>query len=312
MSKLLVESTATATPTATPGRWRATLLTPGRGTSGYYSEAMLKEYGPTALKKGAKCFVTHNRLANGEPDPFSLWGVLSEDASYEDGVGLVGTIDVLPSWRDKIEEIAPHTGLSVYVAGEVDADENVTALEADTQNGVDLVVYPGRAGSALVEKLYEAMKTSPGIPGENGEAPAEAAIIESEHKMDEAQIKALFEAALAPVVEKVTAIETFVSGLVALQESAAAAAKGVEDAFEVVEEITVAIGESEIPAEGRKRIIESVKGGASVADAVKTENEYIKAIRETAPSDGGFAAGRAVPAGAKSGFSLSKLSEVGR
>src|SRR5690606_34011170 len=160
-TSLLVESTGVPTKSDS-GRWRAVLITPGQGSSGFYSEDMLREYGPLALRKGAKSFVTHNRLENGEPDPFSMWGVLAEDSYYEEGVGLVGEIEVLPSWREKVEEVAPHVALSVYVAGEIDEAGNITKIVPDTQNGVDMVVYPGRDGSGLVEKLREAMASADG------------------------------------------------------------------------------------------------------------------------------------------------------
>jgi len=159
MPKLLAESTSVPVSTGTPGRWRATLLTVGQGSSGNWLEETVKRDGPHAIKKGAKCFVTHNRLENGEPDPFRMWGVLAEDAEFVEGVGLVGDIDVLPSWRERVEEVAPHTALSVYLMGESDDDGNITAILEDVQNGVDLVVYPGRPGSSLVEKLYESAKS---------------------------------------------------------------------------------------------------------------------------------------------------------
>lgn len=155
MKKLLEESTSVPVATGTPGLWRATLITPGQGSSGNWLEETIKRDGPHALKKGAKCFVTHNRLENGEPDPFRMWGVLAEDSFYEEGKGLVADIQVLKSWQDRVEEVAPHTALSVYLMGESDTGGNITAILDDVQNGVDMVAYPGRAGSALVEKLYE-------------------------------------------------------------------------------------------------------------------------------------------------------------
>ena len=113
--QLLSESTSVPTETDVKGRWSAVFITPGRGTSGEWTEEVLERDGAHALKKGARCFVTHNRLENGEPDPFRMWGVLAEDARYEAGVGLVGEIDVLKSWRERVEEVAPHTALSVYL-----------------------------------------------------------------------------------------------------------------------------------------------------------------------------------------------------
>ena len=73
-------------------------LTEGQGSSGNWLRETLERDGEAALKKGDRCFVTHNRLENGEPDPVRMWGVLAEDARYEDGK-LVGEIDILPSWR---------------------------------------------------------------------------------------------------------------------------------------------------------------------------------------------------------------------
>lgn len=306
--KLLAETTSAPQKGAKPGRWLATLITPGKGSSGTYTEEMLREFGPKALKKGAKSHVTHNRMQDGEPDPFQMWGFLAEDAFYEDGVGLRGEIEVLPSWRDKVEEVAPHTALSIYVAGEVDDDGNVIALLEDGQNGVDLVSYPGRPGSGLVEKLYESMKASAGNGGENGTSTEAADSQEREHKMSD-ELKAQITALSTLVSEKFAAIEAKVDSIVTLSESAAEATKQVEDAYGVVEEFVTAIGEAELPKETHKRVIATVKGGATVAEAVKAEAEYVKAIVEAAKPDAIVTEfGRVVPAGAgDQGFTLKDL-----
>ena len=156
--KLLGESTSVPVATGIEGRWRAVFITPGRGSSGEWTEEVLERDGAHALKKGARCFVTHNRLPNGEADPFTMWATLAEDAVYEAGVGLVGEIDVLKSWREKVEEVAPHTALSVYLWADVDEFGTVTRIYEDVENGVDLVVHPGREGSELVQKMYESAK----------------------------------------------------------------------------------------------------------------------------------------------------------
>lgn len=255
MTKLLIESTSVPTATET-GRWRAVLLTPGKGSSGFYSESLLKEYGPKALRKGAKSFVTHNRLENGEPDPFQMWGFLAEDARYEEGIGLVGEIEVLPSWREKVAEVAPHTALSIYVSGEIDRDGNVTELSEDAQNGVDLVVYPGRPGSSLVEQLHESMRKT------SVEASAD------EKKENQVELKDIQEA-----IEK--ANQALLDALVEALKPAAPAEGEVD--FAAVAEAVVA--ESDLIPEARARVFEAVKNGAKVEDALSAERKVAESYK---------------------------------
>ncbi|AWY05012.1 capsid maturation protease [Microbacterium phage Hortus1] len=177
--KLLQEATAAPTSTAR-GLWRAVLITPGRGSSGNWEEETIRRDGPHVLKAGARCFVTHNREQNGEPNPFMMWGVLASDSFYDENAndgkgGLVADIQVLNSWIEKVEEVAPHTALSVFLMGESDEYGNITRILEDPQNGVDMVVYPGREGSALVEKLYESARQSARIESQNNPAVKSAA-----------------------------------------------------------------------------------------------------------------------------------------
>jgi len=154
MSTVLFKEAASGTLERFGNRWRAVLAVPGQGSSGFYSEDVLKEYGPKALAPGAKAFIGHDD----ERSPKDMIGVYPEGAVYEDGVGLVGDLEVFPHWKEFIETVGPHAGLSIYMMGESDADGNVTKLIPDAMNGVDLVSYPGLEGSGLVEKLYEAAK----------------------------------------------------------------------------------------------------------------------------------------------------------
>lgn len=202
--KLLSE--ATAAPTSTErGLWRATLITPGRGSSGNWEEETIRRDGPHVLKAGARCFVTHNREENGEPNPFMMWGVLASDSFYDENAnegtgGLVADIQVLNSWIDKVEEVAPHTALSVFVMGESDEYGNIVKILEDPQNGVDMVVYPGREGSALVEKLYESARASARIESQNN--PAVNSAVENEPKglsLMEKDVQDAFEAINAKI-----------------------------------------------------------------------------------------------------------------
>ena len=161
MSTLFQEQ-ATA-PTKVGNNWRAILITPGKGSSGTYTESMLKEYGPQAFPKGTHSYVDHPRDEDDVRSPKNLMGVLAEDAYYEAGVGLVAELTVMPHWKEFVESVAPHTGLSIYAMGEGVYDDKTDELVVENliphmQNSVDLVAYPGRPGSKLSDKLYEAAR----------------------------------------------------------------------------------------------------------------------------------------------------------
>lgn len=291
MTKTLLEydAAAVSAPTAR-GLWRATLLTPGQGSSGNWTEDVIRRDGPHALKKGAKCFVTHNRMENGEPDPFSMWGVLASDAWYEDGVGLVADIQVLESWVDKVADVAPHTALSVFLMGEADDQGNITAILEDVQNGVDLVVYPGRPGSSLVEKLYESAKA-----GTFNRTEAAAAEVNKEGRLMPEDVKELA-AAVAALGEKVDKLTSDKVEVAQAEVDAEAVAAEVETQVEArvakikdgVEAVKAA--EADVLPSAAKTLLESAYKGLDVsadiesAKAVKAEALATLKVEATKPA----------------------------
>ena len=158
MTSTLFTESAVA-PVKAGNNWRAILITPGRGSSGVYSESVLREHGPKAFPRGTHSYVDHPVNEGEIRSPKNLMGVLAEDAYYEDGIGLVAELQIMPHWRDFVEAVAPHTGLSIYAMGEGSRDDTgeviVESLVPNIQNSVDLVSYAGRPGSGLAEKLYE-------------------------------------------------------------------------------------------------------------------------------------------------------------
>src|SRR3954463_5938196 len=110
----VVESSATLQKAG--NRWKAVLITPGKGSSGIYSEEMLRSTGPSAFPMGTHSYIDHSD--DGRRNPRDLFAVLAEDAHYEDGVGLVGTLQVMPHYSEFAAAVAPHTGLSIYASCE--------------------------------------------------------------------------------------------------------------------------------------------------------------------------------------------------
>lgn len=263
--KILEESTSIPVKTDT-GRWKATFLTPGEGSSGNWLDETIRRDGPTAFPKGTRCYVTHNRTENGEPDPFRMWGVLAESAYFEEGVGLVGEIEVLKSWRDRVDEVAPHTALSVRAGGEKDQDGNVTSIAPSVANSVDLVVHPGRPGSGLVEKLYESAKFDSTDENEKVGLHMEK-----------------------DVEERFSALETLIKGLA---DSKLAEAQGVADESAVTAKVdervaTVVAGLAAINEESAnllpsqvKALTESAKLGEDVSAAIENAKAYNTEARE--------------------------------
>jgi hypothetical protein len=296
-TSLLRESTTV--PLAKAGkRWRGVLAVPGKGSSGLYSEAVLREYGPKALAPGAKAFLEHDPTRPVK----DMIGVYPDGAFYEEGVGLVGDLEVFPHWADFVEAVGPHAGLSIYMMGESDAEGNITSLLPDRQNGVDMVSYPGLEGSGLVEKLYEAAKAS-ADNAENGTAPADRKTESKEITMEISE--------LAGKVDKVLEGLTALTGtLTTLTESLKPAEILPEVAdLGAVAEAAVKAG---IPEEMRLEIYETAKEMTPTAATalVESRKKLVESIAKQITESGKIApvvpAGRVIE-GADKAFSLTSL-----
>lgn len=299
MMKLLSES-SNSTLTKNGKRWKATLAVPGQGSSGFYSEDVLKEYGPQALAPGAKAFIDHDSTRS----PKDMIGVYPDGAWWDDETGtLVGELEVFPHWADFVEAVGPHAGLSIYMMGETDAEGNVTALLPDQMNGVDLVSYPGLNGSGLVEKLYESAKAR--LATEDSHTDAEDAEITEGIKMEKEELLTILEGFKADITASV------IESIKPAEEDAPAE----EEAADVADMAAVAEAavEAGIPAELRAEIYESAKTMTSaeafaLVEARKgTVDAIRKAVTEGVKQD--VPAGRVVEAGT-TGFSLTEIAKV--
>lgn len=274
MFTLFTEGASAPTRTEA-GKWRAVLITPGKGSSGIYTESMLRESGPSAFPKGTHSYVDHP-VSEGEiRSPKNLMGVLAEDARYEEGVGLVAEIEVMPHWREFVEAVAPHTGLSIYAMGEGGYNDSgeliVESLVPNTQNSVDLVSYPGRAGSGLAEKLYESALAAQA--SDNGTAAESAAATESNTEegnlMTLEEMKELLEAALSPVVERIASIEESMRPVVEAEETEELDVAAVAEAM-------VAAG---LPEVSRKAVYESLRNGADLIESIESQKAFVESVK---------------------------------
>ena len=265
---LLAEKSATA-PVKSGNRWKGILAVPGQGASGFYSEAVLREFGPAAMPPGSKAFLEHDPARKVR----DMIGTYPDGAHYEEGVGLVGELEVFSHWKTFVEEVGPHAALSIYMMGESDDDGNVTALHYDIQNGTDMVSYPGLAGSGLAEKLYESAHAS--AQAENGPATAVSQSTQEEREPSTMELSELA-SKVDTLVEAVTALTGVVTPLA---ESLKPEVKPEVDVAAVVESAYDASLTAKLPESMRKVVIEAAKSGgditAAVADQVKLRDEIL-------------------------------------
>lgn len=283
MVHLISESSSTLRKSDS-ATWKITLITPGKGSSGVYSEEVLRSTAASAFPAGTHSYVDH--LKEGETrNPRDLIGVLSEAATYEEGVGVVGKLKVFPHYTEFVDAVAQHTGMSIFAAAEGHQDETgdyiVEALVPNVFNSIDLVSYAGRGGKAT-ERLLESARarvddkssapvaeTGTGIPESRNPPKKET------HGMDEAAIADL-SAKVDSLVEGLSALSGVVTTLAEAQTPVEPVVDEVEIDFAQVAEQAVAAG---LPAEARKVVYESVRNGKSIPDAIADQKALVESIK---------------------------------
>lgn len=177
------------------------LISPGRGTSGYYGADVLKKAAESRVfRAGTQMFWNHDtdseESARPEGDLHRLAAVTTTDASWDeagrDGPGLYARAKVFGDYADRVREKGPHIGLSIRAGGERDEAARapdgkprvITALK--NAQSVDFVTRAGRDGKIFTESASADRK---------------------EDDMDKAEVQALLKEAIAPLQTQLTATE---------------------------------------------------------------------------------------------------------
>ena len=160
MSKLITESTAAPTKTG-PGRVLLELITPGQGSSGYYSPEVLEQAAKDKVfPRGTQSHINHDTELERHDRPAgdlrNLVGVTLEDAYVKDGK-LVAETRISSAWKDFVEEFHEFIGASINAQAEVSEDGlTIERILPSPFNRVDFVTVAGRGGR--VAEVLESAK----------------------------------------------------------------------------------------------------------------------------------------------------------
>lgn len=259
---------------------RIKLIAPGWGSSGYYSEAMLRRDGPQVFKAGTHMYWDHPTAAEESARPENsltkLAAVIKTDAAYDDkgpkGPGLYANADVFEGYKAAVKEMAPYIGVSIRAGGtakqgEAEGRKGPIIEKISVGKSVDFVTRAGAGGQIV--SLFEAAGRRPAA--EPTPKPQE------EHEMTEAEIKALVETAVAPVLQENAASKAEVARL---RETLA-----VRDAAVFVERKLETI---DLPKATKQRLMESLPKQATLKDGALDETAFNTVVESAIQAEAGY------------------------
>ena len=259
------------------GRYRIRIIAPGRGSTGMYTAPNLAESAPL-FTPGTHMFFDHQTMTEDWERPErsvrDLAGVFESGAEIMPDGSLEADIKVYPSVNGIIRERWADIGVSIngWSVEEIGPDGVVPVL-AGIQS-VDFVTRAGAKGAVLevLESDGRWRVKNPPTPSN----PTNTNVQEEQAVKPEDICKAVSEAMAAAMP---AAIKEAAALLAADQEKKVAEAKKNEapavDPYEAAAKVAEA---NDLPKEARARVMEAVKRGAGVDDAIEAERAYIKAI----------------------------------
>lgn len=259
------------------GRYRIRIIAPGRGSTGMYTAPNLAESAPL-FAPGTHMFFDHQTMTEDWERPErsvrDLAGVFESGAEIMPDGSLEADIKVYPSVNGIIRERWADIGVSIngWSVEEIGPDGVVPPL-AGIQS-VDFVTRAGAKGAVLevLESDGRWRVKNPPTPSNPTNRTQEEQAVKPEDIC-----KAVSEALAAAMP---AAIKEAAAMLAADQEKKAKAVEAEKKASAVDPyEAAVKIAEAnDLPSQARARVMEAVKRGAGVDDAIEAERAYIKAI----------------------------------
>ena len=257
------------------GRYRIRIIAPGRGSTGMYTAPNLAESAPL-FTPGTHMFFDHQTMTEDWERPErsvrDLAGVFESGAEIMPDGSLEADIKVYPSVNGIIRERWTDIGVSIngWSVEEIGPDGVVPVL-AGIQS-VDFVTRAGAKGAVLevLESDGRWRVRSPSAPSN----PTNTNVQEEQAVKPEEITKAVSEAVAAALPAAIKEA----AALLAAEKAKATEAEKKAPAVDPYEAAAKVAEADDLPKEARARVMEAVKRGAGVDDAIEAERAYIKAI----------------------------------
>ena len=259
------------------GRYRIRIIAPGRGSTGMYTAPNLAESAPLFVP-GIHMFFDHQTMTEDWERPErsvrDLAGVFESGAEIMPDGSLEADIKVYPSVNGIIRERWADIGVSIngWSVEEIGPDGVVPVL-AGIQS-VDFVTRAGAKG-AVLEVLESDGRWRVMNPSTPTKSTTNTNVQEEQAVKPEEIVKAVSEAVAAAMP---AAIKEAAAMLAADQEKKAVEAEKKAPSVDPYEAAAKIAEAQDLPSQARARVMEAVKRGAGVDDAIEAERAYIKAI----------------------------------
>lgn len=240
-------------------KWRVRLIAAGAGSSGFYTEEVLRRDGPEAWPIGTLSHIDHQTLWERDERPEkslkSVAGVVSSTPVYE-GDGLYADMEFTEDWAPFVEQLHEHIGVSISAKGVVSDEESseglpiVERLLPYPTNSVDIVTAAGAGGkfSHILEQFRD--KVSTVKRKDQGMTPEE--------------------------IQKIGA--ALAESLVPLLKPEPVEDDEKQDELDLAV-VTEAVIEADLPGVARKQVYEAVRSGRDLDEAVKEQKDLIEALQ---------------------------------
>ena len=253
------------------GRYRIRIIAPGRGSTGMYTAPNLAESAPL-FTPGTHMFFDHQTMTEDWERPErsvrDLAGVFESGAEIMPDGSLEADIKVYPSVNGIIRERWADIGVSIngWSVEEIGPDGVVPVL-AGIQS-VDFVTRAGAKGAIL-----EVLESDGRWRVRNHESTPNTNTQEEQAVKPEEITKAVSEAVAAALPAAIKEAAALLAAEKA--KTVEAEKKDKVDPYEAAAKVAEA---NDLPSQARARVMEAVKHGAGVDDAIEAERAYIKAI----------------------------------